>query len=160
MFDQYRTKDKHAIHYSAVFFFRRFLMIIVLITLPSERNIQIVTHMWSTLYIMNYTAFYCPYSRKISNVQEVINEWTVLLASYHLLTFTEWVYDLELRYQLGWSVIATIILNVLFNASIMVSYLLKTCYVKLRKRYLLKQRAKKIELYHKARGQKRAHMLV
>ena len=87
-------------------------MICVIILMPFHRNTQINAQLWSTLLIMCYTAHVLPYRAFIQNVQENFNEWTVLVASYHLFVFTEWVFDMNRRIDLGWSLIAVILLNV------------------------------------------------
>lgn len=135
LFSAYRTDDGRAVKFSGMFFFRRFVMLFVLVLLPSQRNVQIVAQLWSTLYIMSHTAYVLPYKQSIQNYQEVLNEITVIVASYHLFCFTEWIYDFERRFELGWSLICTIVLNVFVNVSILVFYLLKSAYVKLRTNY-------------------------
>ena len=68
---------------------------------------------------MSYTAYVLPYKDFMQNVQEVINECTVLIAAYHLFGFTEWIFDMERRIELGWTLIGTIVLNVVFNFAIL-----------------------------------------
>lgn len=135
-----------------MFFFRRFVMIIVLVLLPSQRNVQIVAQLWSTLYIMSYTAYVLPYKNLIQNVQEVINEWTVIVAAYHLFAFTEWVYDMERRMELGWTLIGTIVLNVAFNFAILGYYVISSCINKLKHKYRVKKRQKMILDYLKRKS--------
>ena len=115
MWSDLNKKDRHALNYSLVFFGRRLLMVIVLTTLPTQRNIQITIQLWSTLYVMCYLAYVLPYLSYRQNVVEIINEFGVLLASYHLFCFTEWIYDVDRRYNMGYSLIVCIIFNFLFN---------------------------------------------
>ena len=61
---------------------------------------------------MSYTAYVLPFESKLQNYQETINEIWVLLASYHLLVYTEWVSHLETRFTMGWSLLAIVCLNV------------------------------------------------
>ena len=61
LFSAYNLKERRAIRFSAMFFFRRFVMLFVIILLPDQRNIQIVAQLWSTLFIMSYTAYILPY---------------------------------------------------------------------------------------------------
>ena len=114
-------------------------MICVIILLPFHRNTQILSHLWSTLFIMSYTAYVLPYKSLVQNTQEVFNEWTVLVACYHLFTFTEWVDDLHVQFQLGWSLLAVIVINVLINVAILIQFMLRSCINKIR----LKCRKKK-----------------
>lgn len=85
---------------------------------------------------MGYSGYVKPYENMIQNVQEVVNEWTVLVAAYHLFAFTEWVYDAERRFELGWSLIAVIVINVCFNFIVLACIILKTCLRKTKLKYL------------------------
>ena len=76
-------------------------------------------HIISTLSVMYYTAHAQPYNNHTQNIQEVFNEWTVVVAAYHLLTFTDWLSDYTLRSLLGWSLLSVININILFNVGIL-----------------------------------------
>lgn len=97
---------------------------------------------------MSVTAWVCPYKTFIQNVQEVFNEVTVLVASYHLFCFTEFIWDQERRYELGWSLVGTIVLNVIFNFAILGWFICKTCCASLKTRYKKKRQVKRV-LKHK-----------
>ena len=64
-------------------------------------------------------------------MQEIFNEWTVLNAAYHLFIFTEWVYDADRRLEFGWSLIAVIVLNVVFNFGVLTVYVIKNCILRI-----------------------------
>jgi len=130
-----------------MFFFRRFVMIFMLVLLPSQRNIQIVTQLWSTLYIMSYTAYVLPYKSMTQNYQEILNEITVLVAAYHLFCFTEWIFDYHRRFELGWSLIGIIILNVIINVVIVCFVVLKSVCKKLYWMYLARVKARNMLAY-------------
>ena len=65
LFSDYNLKERRAIRFSAIFFFRRFFMLFVIVFLTEQRNIQIVAQLWTTLFIMSYTAFILPYKSLI-----------------------------------------------------------------------------------------------
>ena len=44
---------------------------------------------------------------------------TVLLCQYFLFCYTEWVWEYEARYQVGWLHIGIMTLNVIFNFAFM-----------------------------------------
>ena len=71
-----------------------------------------------------------------------MNEIIVLVASYHLFCFTEWVYDLNVRFQVGWSMLVFLVINVATNITIML------CVV-------FKQAIQKIKVMYFTRGKKR-----
>ena len=54
-----------------------------------------------------------------------MNEIVVLVASYHLFCFTEWVYDLNVRFQVGWSMLFFLVINVATNIAIMLCVVFK-----------------------------------
>lgn len=77
-------------------------------------------------------------------MQEVFNEITVLIASYHLLVFTEWVWDMERRFEAGWSLIALIVINVCFNFAVLAVFVIKDSIRKTKLKYLKKRQTKNI----------------
>ena len=86
---------------------------------------------------MSYTAYVLPYENKVINLQEIVNEWTVIIASYHLFCFTEWVYDEDRRIEIGWSLLCVIGLNVTFNSVLLMVCAVKGCYQKIKKRMII-----------------------
>ena len=56
---------------------------------------------------------------------EIFNEICILGASYHLLTLTDYVDDVELQYSAGWSLIVIIVFNMMGNILVMVLIQLK-----------------------------------
>ena len=73
----------------------------------------------------------------------------MLIASYHLLAFTEWIWDMERRYEAGWSLIALIVLNVCFNFAVLAVVVIKDSIRKTKLKYLKKQQAKNISKLRK-----------
>jgi hypothetical protein len=51
---------------------------------------------------------------------EVVNEVTILIATYHLFLFTDYVEDPNTQYNIGWSMIGVTALNILINMGVMV----------------------------------------
>ena len=95
---------------------------------------------------MTYTARVLPYQNRMISVQEIVNEWTVTVASYHLICFTEWVYDRDRRLEIGWSLIAVIALNVGFNIVLLLTFVVKSCKNEIKKRFLSKSSKKKLAI--------------
>ena len=69
---------------------------------------------------MCYTASFKPFKLSRSNLQEILNEITALLATYILFVYTNWVSDLETRYQVGWVSISMLVANVAINLAFLV----------------------------------------
>ena len=59
----------------------------------------------------------------------------MLIASYHLFVYTEWVYDLETRFTMGWSLLTVVCLNLTFNIFIILFVVLKEMKNKTRQKY-------------------------
>ena len=110
-------------------------MVIVLTVLPRQRNVQINIQLVSTLFVMSYTTYVLPFVNMQQNYQETMNEIWVLIASYHLFTFTEWVYDLDTRFTIGWSLLVIVILNVVSNIAIICFVTFKEAKYKVQKAY-------------------------
>ena len=50
---------------------------------------------------------------------ETFNELCLLVASYHLFIFTDFVPDSDIHYQAGWSLIAQTVLNIAGNVIVL-----------------------------------------
>ena len=87
-----------------------------------------------------FTIHYAPYKDRSQNRQEIFNEWTVLAGSYHLYMFTHYISDEERRYELGWSLIGLIALNVLFNFTVAFYHGIKVFYKKMKIKYYKQKR--------------------
>ncbi len=59
------------------------------------------------------------------NKLEVFNESCIILATYHLLVFTDMVDDVEVQYKFGWSMIFITVVNIAVNMGIMAKESLK-----------------------------------
>ena len=105
------------------------------------RLIHINTQLLTTYCFLCYIAYFKPFKLSRSNLQEILNEVTALLATYILFVYTNWVSDLETRYQVGWVSIAMLVANVAINLSFMVVITASQTYTKL-KMHWLRYRAK------------------
>ena len=101
-----------------------------------------------------YLGRVAPFKDDYVNKQEMANEFSILLATYPLLTFTEWVPDMESQMLMGWVLIAIICLNVIFNMILLLWIFVCQTYWSCRRRYVLLTRkrdalemAKKRKLY-------------
>ena len=53
-----------------------------------------------------------------ANRMMIINESFILMASYHLFFFTDYLTDPDLQYNIGWSLIAVTLLNMVINLAV------------------------------------------
>ena len=117
--------------------------------------------MLSTLAALTYNAAVQPYKNRLTNMQEIFNEATVLVAAYPLLTFTLWIWELDHKKNVGWFLVALIILNVLANIGLLTfiacrDFVLK--YKVFRVKIIKQQRAKAAQELQK-RNMAEAHAL-
>ena len=145
LFEEYRV-DKSALLYPVVFFLRRYLMIIILTTMPSVGFAQIFTQMYATVFVIQYLWRVFPFENTFLNRQEIINECTVLCASYPLLTFTSFLRDEDRRIEFGWVVVAIILFNLFFNIAVLVVQLTRQNYRRIKFWYIRRQKRKEIKL--------------
>ncbi len=61
-----------------------------------------------------------PYLDNFYNHLEIFNEICILIASYHLLGFTDFVEDPQIKYNMGWSIIIISLLNITVNILIII----------------------------------------
>ena len=56
-----------------------------------------------------------PYDDNLMNMAEATNEVFIVILAYGLCLMSDFVADLEMEFNIGWSVIGLIIINVAFN---------------------------------------------
>jgi hypothetical protein len=61
-----------------------------------------------------------PFVENFNNYLETFNEICILIGTYHLLAFTDFVDDPQLKYRMGWSLIIISLLNIGVNVTIIV----------------------------------------
>lgn len=113
-------------------FIRRLVMLSILCFLPNFGYGQIVAQLITTLVLMFFTAYVKPFESRMMNIQETVNEWCVILGGYHLLCFTEWIHDINRRFELGWSLVGVIGINVFFNFTVMLTMVIKKAFRKIK----------------------------
>jgi hypothetical protein len=62
-----------------------------------------------------YLVHSMPFETKARNIIELLNELTILIASYLLIPFTDLVDDIHAKYLFGWLLIFLTIFNMLIN---------------------------------------------
>ena len=86
-----------------------------------------------------------PVTEVVGNKMELFNEAFVLLTTYHLYQFTEFMTDLQNRSYVGKSLMILIIVNVLINIGVTVSQTSALAARKLKLRYLRWRQNKRIK---------------
>ena len=94
----------------------------------------------STMFVIGYIGREGPFSSRFANVQEILNELTVFVAAYPLLTFTAWVSNSEDRIDNGWFLVGCICLNVLFNITVLAVIVAHKACLKCKFHYIRKRK--------------------
>ena len=58
-----------------------------------------------------------PYESKGINAMEIVNEFFVLAASLHLIVFSDFTDDPEIKYSAGWSINLVVLTQLLVNTA-------------------------------------------
>ena len=131
MFSEYRANFT-ALNYQTLFLVRRYLILLILTLLPAFYLTQVFLHMISTIGVTAYLGRAQPYQSKLNNIIEILNELTVFVAAYPLLTFTDWVFEVEGRNYNGWFIVACISLNIVLNLTISMVTMVRKAYLRIK----------------------------
>jgi hypothetical protein len=117
-------------------------MAIALIFLDKYPYFQIAINNFLVTFMLIYMKWFEVYQEFYYKFFQALNEVFVLLVNYHMICFADFISDNRTRTIMGWSLIATISVNLLVNFGYIVFGSAKESYYKLRKRYLLRKRDK------------------
>ena len=93
---------------------------------------------------MAYTGFAKPFNLPIQNNLEIVNETLILLNSYFMLLYSDFVIDVKARYTMGWSNIGVIVALVCSNLVLMTYIQGRNAYQKI-KLVLFKRKQAKLQ---------------
>ena len=97
------------------FLLRRFLVISLITVMANEPIVQIVLYLFASLASLLYLITMKPFDVDLMLKAEILNEIGILIVSYTLFWFTDYVVDPSLEFDLGWCVVSMILLLVLVN---------------------------------------------
>jgi hypothetical protein len=69
--------------------------------------------------VLIYLIYSRPFGKPLLNMIEIFNEFCILVAAYHLFAFTDYLDDVRIKYNGGWSLIVITIINIIVNLFIM-----------------------------------------
>lgn len=144
MFEPYRP-NLLALNYQVVFFLRRYSMLLTLTLLPTFSLSQIIVQMFSTMVIISYLWRLSPYKSNLANFMETVNEVTVLVAAYPLLSFTDWM-DFNDKDSFGWYIVTCICLNVVLNITVVLFIFVRQLYLRCKFYFIRKRKVVEAKL--------------
>jgi hypothetical protein len=106
-------KTTRVIYLLCNFFFtiRRLLLILTAVMLSEHPAFQVMSFIFLSEITVIYIIQFKPYETRGTNLNEIFNECCVLVTSYTLIIFTEYVNDFSVRDFVGYCIIGCILLN-------------------------------------------------
>ena len=125
MFDEIRIRSD--IFYKAhlfcgfIFIARRMIFVLIVFLLVDHGLLQAILVVYLNIFVLVYKGWHQPfYSRKVNYI-EIFNDFMVMMATDHILFFTDVVGDQESKHLMGWSMCIAISIKLLIH-SIMILY--------------------------------------
>jgi len=100
---------------ACLFMLRRFALALCLVFWVEHPTFQLMTFQFSSLFMMMFQGQFMPYITRAQNRMELFNESLVLMSSYHLFLFGDFVRDADTFYKIGYSLVFIIFLCVIIN---------------------------------------------
>ena len=107
---------------------RRVIFAVSVVVFPYQIFLQIAAHFTSGTTMMIYLGECWPFESTFATKMEIYNEVTNIILVYHMMTFTDWLDNPETRYNIGYSVLFLVCLNI----SIHFSYLMHDTFLRLK----------------------------
>ena len=92
-------------------------------------GLQLQMIIFHNLLMGIYQTAYTPLTGKLRNRIEISNELVVQISTIHMLFFTEWNSDVELKSKYGWSMIFFIVIYCSYNMLFIIAFGLKGLYL-------------------------------
>lgn len=106
--------------------------VVFLIKWPAFQFIAIF-YSWNVVNILNSITL--RFKLKGEMFSEMLNEFFIVMLLYHLLVFTDYISEQRAKDLIGWSMVATMLLNMFFNFALIITSALQSLYKDLRLKY-------------------------
>jgi len=98
-----------------VFTIRKIVFSFTLVFLQEFPNFSIFSINFQILSMIILIGLTKPFKKPRKNTLEILNEFSLLVVNYHLMSLTDWVFDADTRDAVGWSMIAVTTLGIAVN---------------------------------------------
>jgi hypothetical protein len=109
------TKIDKSIIMITLFIFRRLLFSLNVVFLSNSTVTQLFVQFFCCLLMLIFFIAVKPLNQPFLNRIEIFNELCLLITSYFLFLFTDFVPDIKTRYMLGWAFIGISLFNIAVN---------------------------------------------
>jgi hypothetical protein len=107
--------SKSASNYFAIFCYRRLVNALLIVLLHDHSSYQVMIYICFNQYVIIANGKANPFKEALSRRIDYFNEVMLLVASYHLFCFTDFVSDAEARLVMGYSLMVVTIFTVAIN---------------------------------------------
>eukprot|EP00347_Sterkiella_histriomuscorum_P014104 403362154 len=150
LFDKVRLNSRMSVLNTFYQMIRRLIFALSVVFLGDYQVFQIQILTLQSVIIIMFIVWVKPFDNVKLNNMEMFNELCILLCCYHMITFTNYLNDVDIQYNLGWTMIFVSLLNILVNAILMFidsSKKLKPLIIRLKDKckQKLKERVKRAE---------------
>lgn len=118
--------------YSAL---RRLVQAAAVVFLIKWPAFQFITIFYSWNFVNLLNSISLRFKLKLEMYTEMVNEFFIVILLYHLLVFTDYISDQKAKNLIGWSMVATMLLNMFFNFTLIITSALGGLYKDLRLKY-------------------------
>ena len=120
IYSEVKTDSKAALLQCVYFLLRRLFFSLVALTLSEYPYAQIQSVFITSIIYIIFVGTVKPFETRRLNQLEIFNELCILIASYHMIVFTDFVDNQDIQYLGGWSLIAVILFNMIVNLYFMI----------------------------------------
>lgn len=108
-------RREYAFSWVTYFIFRRLAFVYSVIFWVDFLWAQIALQIMVSVYAVIYLFYFWPLETPFANLMEVFNECTIVMLSYCLMCFTQWVPEVETRHRIGWVFVGVALTNILVH---------------------------------------------
>jgi glycosyltransferase involved in cell wall biosynthesis len=106
---------KYALMQLFLYLFRRLIFTLTIVFFGSSTYLQAFVILASSYLNFMYLIMVQPFDDPNTAKFEIFNEFTILIVSYGMLVFCDYITSDEVRYNFGWFLTALVLLNILVN---------------------------------------------
>ena len=122
LYEGLQLREKRGALFNFVFIFRRLIFAIIIVSFGKYPWFQIQVNFFISKFLIIYLGYYRPWDNKFSNKLESFNEIYCGMILYHIMLFTEFYDDLDVRYfYIGNSMIYVTYIGMAVNSIVIVS---------------------------------------
>ena len=101
--------------------------------MADKRAIAVMINMLVCILFTSYVLLIRPFKNNEMNNLQIFNESCIMLANYHMLLFTDYISDIYMKFDIGWSLIAVTLFMILANLILMFKGHIRAFFASVRK---------------------------